>query len=111
MGNIGGFNTFPPAALSMWQKTFSYLGLTISGAGVIAPRLQSGTLSDGPVVVQAQDLALRRASPPVSEWPINITGRRGFLGIGDDGARWRLAEATIVYQLNDPNAPITGQRQ
>lgn len=109
MGNIGGFNTFPPAALSMWQKTFSYLGLTISGAGVIAPRLQSGTLSDGPVVVQAQDLAL--VASPVSEWPINITGRRGFLGIGDDGARWRLAEATIVYQLNDPNAPITGQRQ
>lgn len=109
LGNIGGFNTFAPVAASMWQKTFQYLGLTISGEGTLTPRIFQKTLADAPVTLQAQDLAA--VASPVSEWPANVTGRRAFLSLGDSGARWSLEEATVVYQISDPNAPITGQRQ
>jgi hypothetical protein len=107
LGLIGGYYTFGAVGVSMFRKAYSYFGIRISGSGTFTPLLY-GTLAKPPVVLQAQDLAA--AIDTVLEWPSNIQGRQLFLKVGQPGMRYTLEEATVIYQVNDPNAPISGQR-
>jgi hypothetical protein len=109
LGPIGGYYTFAAVASGITRKDFDYLGLEISGAGILTPFLYGKTLQDAPTVLVGQELST--LLDVVAEWPTRIlsSARRMFLKLGQDGVRYSLQSYGTVYQ-SDPNQPISGAR-
>lgn len=107
LGPIGGYYTFAPVASGITRKLFQYLGLEISGSGLLTPFVFTKTLQDPPQVLRAQELST--LLDIVAEWPDLITGRLMYLKLGQDNVQFALQNYGIVYQP-DPNEPISGVR-
>lgn len=107
LGPIGGYYTFAPIASGITRKIYQYMGLEISGAGLMTPFVFTKTLQDTPQTLRAQELS--SLLDIVAEWPDSITGRLLYLKLGQDNVRFALQNYSIVYQP-DPNQPISGVR-
>lgn len=108
LGNIDSYYTFAPFGASMFKKTYNYLGMTIVGAGVLAPSVYTSTLLVSPFTLQGQELST--LSDTVAEWQtLNLSGRRAFLKLGPFVGYFNLELVTALYQP-DPNQPISGVR-
>lgn len=107
LGPIGGYYVFSPVGSSMLRKLYDYMGLQISGSGVMTPFLYSQSLSNLTKTLKAQELSTLQDI--VAEWPINLTGRLLFLKLGQPGVQFSLDNAAVMFG-NDPNAQISGVR-
>lgn len=107
LGSIAGYYTFAPIGSTAFQKNYSYLGLSINGAGVMTPFVYAKYLSTLTQALRGQELST--LIDTIAEWPENIRGRLLYLKLGQAGVRYSLEDATAIYQ-NDPNAPLSGVR-
>lgn len=107
LGPIGGYYLFAPIASSMTRKIFSYMGLEISGTGILTPFVYTKTPQNLTQTLSAQDLAA--LVDIVAEWRESLMGRLLYLKIGQPGVQFSLQNFATVYQP-DPNQPITGVR-
>jgi len=107
LGPIAGYYTFAPFGVSMFQKNYQYLGLRISGLGVLTPFVFAQTLNTLTQTLRGQELST--LIDGIAEWPENTRGRLMFLKLGQAGVQFSLEDATVVFQ-SDPNAPISGVR-
>ena len=106
-GAIGGYYTFAALAVSMFQKSYQYMGLRIAGLGVLTPFLYAANLGALTQTLAGQDLS--KLVDTVAEWPMNIRGRLLFMKLGQPNVQFDLEGATAVYQ-NEPNGSISGVR-
>jgi hypothetical protein len=108
LGPIGGYYTFAPIGVTMFQKQYDYLGFRITGSGNLTPFLYPQTLTAAPYTLNIADIA--SLLDTVAEWPsLNLRGRLLFVKLGQSGAAFALEDLTAMYQ-SDPNAPISGVR-
>jgi hypothetical protein len=107
LGLIGGYYTFSPFAPSAYRKDFNYLGLRMSGLGVMTPFLYGMRLTTLTQALNGQNMAA--LLDIVAEWPVQLTARLLFLKLGQPGLSFALEEVTASYIL-DANAPISGVR-
>jgi hypothetical protein len=107
LGQIGGYYTLPPIGVSMFRTLYSYIGLRITGAGLLSPFVYAQTLQAITATLNAQELST--LIDTVAEWPMNNSGRLMFLKVGQPGARYSLEDATFIY-ADDPNSPVSGIR-
>lgn len=108
LGAIAGYYTFAPVGVSMFLKLYSYFGLRISGTGVLTPFVFAQKLQSVTATLQAQELST--LIDTIAEWPANVRGRLMFLKLGQPGVQYSLEDMSVVYQQDDPNAPVSGVR-
>lgn len=108
-GLIGGYYTFASAGPGLFQKSFNYLWMRMSGTGGITPFLYKKSLQTVTATLSAQ--ILQNDPDAAIEYPMNVTqARMLYVKIGLSGTAFSCDEVQLSYTL-DPNSPNSGTRR
>lgn len=108
-GNIGGYYTFAPAGAGLYQKSYNYLAMRMSGTGTMTPFLYKKNLLAVTQTLNAQ--VLQNDPDAVVEYPANVTqARLLYMKIGQPGLQFTF-EACAWAWGTDPNSPFSGTRK
>lgn len=110
-GNIGGYYVFAAAGAStLYQKTFDYLAMRMTGLGSMTPTVSS-TLNPSTVTRTLNTQQLDALTDPVIEYNgNNLRYRLMFLKIGNPGCAYAMEEVGVQWKI-DQNSPMSGVRR